>query len=134
MVAETGGTTAVPRAVASPSEAFPKREKFVPFLPFARSRVSAREIAAAGEPDVVLLEPLENPELRGQEASRILLLNNTISFVEGLQEGMSLTVFYLFKQTFGLQPATVGLLFGAIHLPFFIKPYFGKLVDGYCCC
>ncbi|CAD7975027.1 unnamed protein product, partial [Amoebophrya sp. A25] len=56
-------------------------------------------------------------------------LSQAISFCEGLLEGEMLTMFYLFKDSFHMNPAPIGLILGATHIPFLFKPWIAHWVD-----
>jgi len=57
-------------------------------------------------------------------------LARTISLVEGLMEGQMLTIFYLFKETYGFDPAPVGILTAITQAPFAMKPWLAYWVDS----
>ncbi|CAD7963037.1 unnamed protein product [Amoebophrya sp. A120] len=58
------------------------------------------------------------------------ILTKSVSFCEGLMEGQMLTIFYLFKDTYHLDPAPVGLLTAITHVPFVLKPWLAHWVDS----
>eukprot|EP00397_Hematodinium_sp_SG-2012_P024448 GEMP01025467.1.p1 GENE.GEMP01025467.1~~GEMP01025467.1.p1 ORF type:complete len:434 (+),score=61.21 GEMP01025467.1:357-1658(+) len=77
-----------------------------------------------------LLVPIiseKDEEIARREYARFVIRFAT--FVDGLQEGMQFTIFYLLKEHFSLQPAQVSLCFGLMTLPWLLKPLYAYISD-----
>ena len=68
-------------------------------------------------------------EKRQKSTDTLVFLQQAISFIEGMQEGMHLTVFYLFKETFKVEVASMAFLLGLVHTPFLFKIPFGMWIN-----